>query len=71
MLPTVSDGGGRYGHPMRFATWNINSMRARSERVASWLQRADVDLLAVQETKCTEEQFPRSVFEEIGYEVAH
>ncbi|HLR93776.1 MAG TPA: exodeoxyribonuclease III [Jiangellaceae bacterium] len=56
---------------MRFATWNINSVRARSERVVSWLQRAEVDLLAVQETKCAEEQFPRSVFEEIGYEVAH
>ena len=56
---------------MRLATWNVNSIRARRERVVAWLQRSDVDVLAMQETKCKDEQFPYEAFTEIGYEVAH
>jgi exodeoxyribonuclease-3 len=56
---------------VRLATWNVNSIRARVDRVAAWLQRSDVDVLAVQETKCKDEQFPRERFAELGYEVAH
>jgi exodeoxyribonuclease III len=53
------------------ATWNVNSMRARLDRVKAWLERSDVDVLALQETKCKEDQFPTAVFEDLGYEVAH
>ncbi|UPT22754.1 exodeoxyribonuclease III [Thermobifida alba] len=56
---------------MRLATWNVNSVRARSERIAAWLQRSDVDVVALQETKCRDDQFPTEVFTELGYEVAH
>ncbi len=56
---------------MRIATWNVNSIRARVERVTDWLQRADVDVLAMQETKCSDEQFPVMPFLAAGYEVAH
>ncbi|GAB3673225.1 exodeoxyribonuclease III [Angustibacter aerolatus] len=56
---------------MRIATWNVNSIRARVDRVASWLERADVDVLAVQETKCRDDQFPDMPFVGLGYEVAH
>ncbi|SDQ87907.1 exodeoxyribonuclease III [Quadrisphaera sp. DSM 44207] len=56
---------------MRLATWNVNSIRARVDRVAAWLQRSDVDVLAVQETKCRDDQFPTERFAELGYEVAH
>ncbi len=56
---------------MRIATWNVNSARARSGRIASWLQRSDVDVVAIQETKCRDDQFPTDVFRELGYEVAH
>ncbi|MFN8073860.1 MAG: exodeoxyribonuclease III [Kineosporiaceae bacterium] len=56
---------------MRLATWNVNSVRARVDRVVAWLQRADVDVLAIQETKCREDQFPHLAFAEAGYEVAH
>ncbi|MBB6173765.1 exodeoxyribonuclease-3 [Nocardiopsis mwathae] len=56
---------------MRIATWNVNSIRARAERVAAWLERSDVDVVAIQETKCRDEQFPASVFTDLGYEVAH
>ena len=56
---------------MRIATWNVNSIRSRIDRVEAWLQRTDVDVLAIQETKCREEQFPFDRFEAMGYAVAH
>lgn len=56
---------------MRLATWNVNSIRARVDRVADWLERADVDVLAMQETKCSDEQFPTMPFLAAGYDVVH
>ena len=54
---------------MRIATWNVNSVRARVGRVTDWLQRADIDVLAMQEIKCKDAQFPHQAFEDAGYEV--
>jgi exodeoxyribonuclease-3 len=54
---------------MRVATWNVNSIRARSARVVDWLVREDVDVLAMQEIKCKPEQFPAEAFEQAGYEL--
>lgn len=54
---------------MRVATWNVNSIRTRVGRIVDWLVREDVDVLGMQETKCTPEQFPAEAFEEAGYEV--
>jgi exodeoxyribonuclease-3 len=56
---------------VRIATWNVNSIRARLDRVLAFLQRHDIDVLAFQETKCRDDQFPYLMFESIGYEVAH
>lgn len=56
---------------MRIATWNVNSVRTRAERIAAFLDRADVDVLAMQETKTPDGKFPYSTFEAAGYEVAH
>ncbi len=56
---------------MRIATWNVNSIRSRIDRVVSWLARHDIDVLAVQETKCTDDQFPAMELLADGYEVAH
>jgi exodeoxyribonuclease-3 len=56
---------------VRLATWNVNSIRSRADRVAAWLQRRDIDVLALQETKCRDDQFPEMVFAALGYEVAH
>jgi exodeoxyribonuclease III len=56
---------------MRLATWNVNSIRSRADRVAAFLQRQDVDVLALQETKCRDDQFPEMMFSALGYEVAH
>ena len=40
---------------MRLATWNINSLRSRGERLARWIARHEPDVLALQETKCSDE----------------
>jgi exodeoxyribonuclease-3 len=56
---------------MRLATWNVNSIRSRAERVAAWLERRDVDVVALQETKCRDDQFPEMPFLALGYEAAH
>lgn len=55
---------------MKIATWNINSIRARADRVLAAMQRHNLDVLALQEIKCKAEQFPAELFEEAGYEVA-
>jgi exodeoxyribonuclease-3 len=54
---------------MRIATYNVNSVRSRSGRILDWMVREDVDVVALQEIKCTEAQFPFDAFEEAGYEV--
>ncbi|MFS0886641.1 exodeoxyribonuclease III [Aeromicrobium sp. 179-A 4D2 NHS] len=56
---------------MRIATWNVNSIRSRIDRVVSWIDRNDVDVLAIQETKCREDQFPGLELASLGYEFAH
>ncbi|MCF4007243.1 exodeoxyribonuclease III [Corynebacterium uropygiale] len=56
---------------MRIATWNVNSARARVQRIEDFLTRQDIDVLLLQETKCTDAQFPREPLEAAGYEVAH
>ncbi|MDO4929233.1 MAG: exodeoxyribonuclease III [Corynebacterium sp.] len=56
---------------MRVATWNINSVRTRIDRVVAALERHDIDVLALQETKCKNEQFPFEPLEAAGYKVAH
>ncbi len=57
--------------PVRLATWNVNSVRARVDRVVAFLERSGTDVLAIQETKCRDDQFPYPRFEAAGYEVAH
>ena len=55
---------------MRIATWNVNSLRSRIDRVEAFLQRHDVDVLAVQETKAREDQLPLMGLHGLGYDVA-
>lgn len=55
---------------MRLATWNVNSIRARVDRVVDYLERADIDVLLMQEIKCKPEQFPVAPLAAAGYEVA-
>jgi exodeoxyribonuclease III len=56
---------------VRIATWNVNSIRARIDRVADWVERSDLDVVALQETKAKDDQFPTDRFSALGYEVAH
>jgi exodeoxyribonuclease-3 len=56
---------------MRIATWNVNSLRARLEKVTWWLQRAQPDVLLMQETKLADGDVPTLAFSSAGYEVAH
>ena len=54
---------------MKIATWNVNSLRVRLPQVLEWLQAQQPDVLAVQEIKMTDEQFPVEQFKECGYQV--
>jgi len=56
---------------MRIATWNVNSLKARLEKVSWWLERARPDVLLLQETKLTDESAPIDDFQDLGYELVH
>ena len=55
---------------MRIATWNVNSIRSRIDRVEAFLTRHEIDVLALQETKARDDQWPLMGLEAMGYEVA-
>jgi exodeoxyribonuclease III len=55
---------------VRIATWNVNSLRSRIDRVEAFLERHDIDVLALQETKAREDQLPLMGLQSLGYEVA-
>src|SRR5262245_53183304 len=56
---------------MRIATWNVNSLKARLDKVLWWLERARPDVLMLQETKLADQQAPKQPFHAAGYELAH
>ena len=54
---------------MQIVTWNVNSIRVRKDRVLSWLTVYRPHVLCLQETKVTDDAFPREDFEAVGYHV--
>lgn len=56
---------------MRIATWNVNSLKARLEKVTWWLERVRPDVLLMQETKLADSAVPSDEFTRRGYELAH
>lgn len=54
---------------MQIATWNVNSLRVRLPQVIGWLSQSPVDVLAMQETKLVDDNFPRQELESAGYQV--
>ena len=56
---------------MRLATWNVNSLRARLDRVEEWLSDVQPDIVCMQETKLADDAFPALAFQSLGYESAH
>ena len=55
---------------MRFATWNVNSVKARLPRLLEWLEQSRPDVLCLQETKVAADGFPAAEVAELGYETA-
>jgi len=56
---------------MRIATWNVNSLKARLEKVTWWLDRAKPEVLLMQETKLADADAPTAVFRQVGYDLVH
>jgi exodeoxyribonuclease III len=56
---------------MRLATWNVNSLKARLERVLAWTERHQPDVLCLQETKLSDAQAPLMDFRALGYDLVH
>ncbi|MEO5721996.1 MAG: exodeoxyribonuclease III [Chthoniobacterales bacterium] len=55
---------------MKIVSWNINSLRKRQERLLAWLAETQPDVVCLQETKCTDEQFPAADLRMAGYHCA-
>ena len=55
---------------MKIATWNVNSLKVRLPHVLDWLAASQADVLALQETKLTDDQFPVQAFQDAGYRAA-
>lgn len=60
-----------YRDPMRIATWNVNSLNARLQKVLWWLERVKPDVLLMQETKLADDAVPTLSFRQAGYALAH
>ena len=52
---------------MKIVSWNINSLRKREERLLAWLRQSKPDIVCLQETKCTDDQFPVGTLRDAGY----
>lgn len=55
---------------INFVTWNINSIRARLPLLLSWLKETGPDIVLLQETKATDDQFPKEEIETLHYNIA-
>jgi len=56
---------------MKVASWNVNSLRVRLDHVLKWLETTKPDILVLQETKMTDDQFPEKAIREAGYHVVY
>jgi hypothetical protein len=54
----------------KIATWNVNSLKVRLDHVLDWLAAEKPDVLALQETKTVDENFPAEQIEAAGYQAA-
>ena len=52
---------------MKIASWNVNSLRKRLDRLVGWLGAFGPDVVCLQETKCTDDQFPTASIRDAGY----
>jgi exodeoxyribonuclease-3 len=56
---------------MRIATWNVNSLKARTDAVEKWVAKAQPDVLLMQETKLADVDAPELPFRMLGYHLVH
>lgn len=56
---------------LKIATWNVNSLRVRLPQLAEWVASAQPDVIALQETKLPDADFPVTEVRALGYEVAY
>jgi exodeoxyribonuclease-3 len=56
---------------MRIVSWNINSLRKRQDRLFAWLEATKPDVVCLQETKCTDDQFPELALQASGYHAVY
>jgi len=54
---------------MKFATFNINGVKARIDTLLTWLKDDAPDVAILQEIKSVDEAFPREEIEALGYQV--
>ena len=55
--------------PMKIASFNVNSLRARLRILLDWMEKESPDILCLQETKVSDEDFPRKEFLKTGFNV--
>lgn len=56
---------------LKLASWNVNSLKIRLEQVLEWLETSQMDILALQETKLLNENFPATAFTDKGYHIVY
>jgi exodeoxyribonuclease III len=56
---------------MRIVSWNINSLRKRQDRLFAWLESTNPDVVCLQETKCTDDQFPALALQVASYNAVY
>jgi hypothetical protein len=64
---TTTGGGALSNNPFSIATWNVNSLRVRSGQLMEWLRANSPDVIALQETKIQDPDFPHETFTAVGY----
>lgn len=56
---------------MKIATWNVNSLNVRLGHLLDWLRKTEADVVALQETKLTDDRFPAAALAEAGYHAVY
>ncbi|EKX51874.1 hypothetical protein GUITHDRAFT_65587 [Guillardia theta CCMP2712] len=56
---------------LRLVTWNVNSVRQRLPLIERYIQEYSPDVLALQEIKCQQNDFPAETFSKLGYHHVH
>jgi exodeoxyribonuclease-3 len=70
MTGATVGGGAGSSESFSIATWNVNSLRVRAEQLTDWLRTHTPDVVALQETKIQDPDFPHAHFAAAGYQSA-